>query len=119
MLRFVLFPIVAVILFFLAFVFYKPKCQVPNTLLELANYHYQEWNLPKMPEKLTFQFKDVIAQTENKPVLEDFSDLVEKLKVSVIKGEKEYLLINGFFIEKGKTFGGIKFFGGKERRGFH
>ena len=114
MLRLILFPIAAAIVFLLFFWFYRPVCSIPPHVVELSAYTFKDWKLPEVSSvSLKFDFEDVFV-AEHKKASQDFSNLVENLNISVIRGSKEYLLIEGFFVEKGKSFGGLTFLGLKD-----
>ncbi len=106
-----LYPFAAFLFFFMLTVIHKPKCVISSKALALSSYVYENWEPIKRVKPLHFSFEETVLgenMTENKT---DVASLIEKLHFSVIKGEKEYLSVGSFFIEKGKELNGIKFLG--------
>ncbi len=103
-------PALALVVFGLFCLLKGHSCAVPPHVKELASFRYRSWRVeaPKW-SSLSFSFSDVgryAVKTSN-----GTASIVEKMKVSVVKGKKVYLLIGGLFIEEGKSYSGVRFLG--------
>ncbi len=91
----------------------KP-CNVQPELSMLRNYSFERINIKKIPN-LKFTLKGEIIKLAKKRIKSSEKvkrreeEIVKKLKISVIRGKKNYLLIGPYFIEEGKEYNGIKF----------
>lgn len=108
------YPVISVMLFLILVAVHKPKCRVSPKAVELSRYTYKAWTPIEVPEVRSLALRDrerVVVLKGNKTD-ERVESFIEKLHPSVIlKGEKEYLLLGGFFVEKGKEVNGVRFLG--------
>ena len=107
-----IYPAISVVLFFVLLAVHKPKCRVSPKALELSRYVYKSWAPVEVPEVRSLALRDRVVVPRKNKTDKSVESFIEKLHPSVIlKGEKEYLLLGGFFVEKGKEINGVRFLG--------
>lgn len=87
-------------------------CRVPEHVRILEGYSPKTWDVAELVlEKPRFVMRDVVERRVKVEIR--IPDIVKRMKVSVLEAGKQFLLINGFFVEKGKSINGVKFLGVK------
>ncbi len=109
----VLIPLVGILGYIVARPRMLPHCFLPPELTEMKNYAFEHVVVKNLPT-LNFSMKGEILRIKKpqKPVKsakERAEKIIKNLKVSLIKGRKNYILIGPYFIEEGKEVKGIKF----------
>ncbi len=110
--RLLFYPAVVVFAVVAVHALYSPECTIPQHLTELISYRYRDWKPPKRA-RVSFNFRDVGEAKASKKVT-DYERVVENMKLSIVEGKREFLLVEGFFIPKGAEYNGIRFLGVKD-----
>lgn len=103
-------PLLVFLCFFLFTRVYHKRCTYDSFLAEAAGFTYERFEPLKVSD-VEFNLEGYIIPHSSPRSELSVAKMIENLKVSVITGKKMYVLLDGVFIEKGKSYNGIKFVG--------